>query len=240
MPSQPELGNRVALVTGGTGGLGRAVVRTFLEHGASVHVPVFDDDEVDALADELGDAIESVGLHRGVDLTDPASVEALFGAIPAPLVVANLAGGFSMGPIEETDPGTWRRMIDLNATSAFLVSRAAFPGMRRAGFGRILNVSAFPALDRGARGMSAYGAAKAAVLNLTQTLAREGLPHGITANAVLPSTIDTPANREAMADADRTAWLAPHEIARVLVFLASDAGKIVTGAAIPLQRGGGG
>jgi NAD(P)-dependent dehydrogenase (short-subunit alcohol dehydrogenase family) len=240
MTYRQELKDRVALVTGGTGGLGRSVVKTFLEAGASVHVPVFDENEVVMLADHLGDAVSAVTLHRGVDLTDSASVDTLFGAMPHPGIVANLAGGFAMGAIDETDPGTWRRMLDLNATTAFLASRAAFPAMREAGFGRILNVSAFPALDRGAAKMSAYGAAKAAVLNLTHALAREGSDHGITANAVLPSIIDTPDNRDAMPGTDRASWLAPVEVARVLLFLASDAGGIVTGAAIPLQRGGGG
>jgi NAD(P)-dependent dehydrogenase (short-subunit alcohol dehydrogenase family) len=231
------LDGRVALVTGGTGGLGRAVVKCFVEAGARVHVPVFDPSEERELAAHMGDAVAAVGLHRGVDLTDAASVEALFEGIPAPTVVVNLAGGFAMAPIEETSPESWAHMWNINATTAFLVSRAAFPGMRAAGGGRILNVAALPALDRGAAEMTAYGAAKAAVLNLTQSLAREGAAHGITANAIVPSVIDTPANRAAMPDADRSRWLAPVEIARVLRFLASEAGGVVTGAALPLQGG---
>jgi len=233
---------RVVLVTGGSGGLGRAVVRYFLEAGARVHVPIFDAGEVagiEAYLDEhLEGGMRGVELHHDIDLTRAASVDALFGSLPAVDIVVNLAGGFAMAPVEETDPDTWDRMLRMNATTAFLVSRAAFPAMRRAGFGRILNVSAFPALDRGAAQMTAYGAAKAAVLNLTQALAREGAAHGITANAILPSVIDTEANREAMPDADRSRWLAPEEIAGVLRFLASEDAGIVNGAAIPLTREG--
>jgi NAD(P)-dependent dehydrogenase (short-subunit alcohol dehydrogenase family) len=97
-----------------------------------------------------------------------------------------------------------------------------------------VNVSAFPAIDRGKSGLSAYGAAKAAVLNLTQTLAKEGIGHGITVNAVLPSIIDTPANQAAMPNADRSTWLPPEEIASVLAFLASDDARILNGAALTL------
>jgi NAD(P)-dependent dehydrogenase (short-subunit alcohol dehydrogenase family) len=235
MSDRKMLEGRTALVTGGTGGLGRAVVRTFLQEGAEVHVPVFDEAEVPALEAHLGDAIHAVHLHGDANLSDPASVDALFRALPPVEVVANLAGGFAMAELEETDPGTWARMFAMNATSAFLVSRAAFPAMRKGRWGRILNVSARPAVDRGAAGMSAYGAAKAAVLNLTQTLAREGAPHGITANAILPTIIDTPGNREGMPGADRSDWLDPSDIARVLLFLASPAGGIVNGAALPLE-----
>ncbi|TVP49496.1 MAG: SDR family oxidoreductase [Gemmatimonadales bacterium] len=236
------LEGRVVLVTGGSGGLGRAVVRSFAEAGADVHVPIFDAGEVAGIEAYLDRHLEGgmrgVRLHHDVDLTRAASVGALFDRLPDVQVVANLAGGFAMSPVGETDPETWDRMLRLNATTAFLVSRAAFPAMQRAGFGRILNVSAFPALDRGAAQMTAYGAAKAAVLNLTQALAREGAAHGITANAILPSVIDTEANRGDMPDADRSKWLAPEEIAAVLRFLASDEAAIVNGAAIPLTRDG--
>ena len=232
----PPLSGRTALVTGGSGALGRAVVKIFRDAGAQVHVPVFDPDEIPGLEAFLDGDLARVHLHRNVDLARPEGVDRLFEDLPPVEVVANLAGGFAMAPVEETEPATWERMFRMNATTAFLVSRAAFPAMRAAGFGRILTVSAFPAVDRGAAGMTAYGAAKAAVLNLTQALAREGAEHGITANAVLPSIIDTEANREAMPRADRSRWLQPEEIARVLRFLASEEGGIVTGAAVPLTR----
>lgn len=234
------LEGRTALVTGGTGGVGRSVVKCFLEAGARVQVPVFDPDEIPGLAGYLGDGIHAVQLHEGVDLADAESVRALFEALdPHPSVVVNLAGGFAMAPVEETDPGSWDHLFRMNATTAFLVSRQAFPALRAAGFGRILNVSARPALEGGAKGMGAYGASKAAVLNLTRTLAKEGAEHGITANAVVPTILDTPGNREAMPEADRSTWIPPMALARVLRFLASDEGRVINGAAIPLEWHGG-
>ncbi|TVP73784.1 MAG: SDR family NAD(P)-dependent oxidoreductase [Gemmatimonadales bacterium] len=240
----PGLAGRVVLVTGGTGGLGRGVVRTFLEAGARVHVPVFSDDELGPFREALGDAADAVHIHRDADLTDPETAQRIVSEVTeageGPLrVLVHLAGGFAMGPVEETEPDTWIRMMAMNATTTFHMARAAFTAMRDGGGGRILTVSALPALDRGAAGMSAYGASKAAVLNLTRTLAREGVEHGITANSVLPSIIDTPGNREAMPDADTDHWLAPADIGRVLAFLASDDAAIVNGAALPLTLGEG-
>jgi NAD(P)-dependent dehydrogenase (short-subunit alcohol dehydrogenase family) len=239
-PDGHTLAGRTALVTGGTGGVGRAVVKCFLEAGAKVQVPVFAEEEIPALEGYLGDAVHAVEIHRGVDLGDPGSVETLFSALSAPpQIVANVAGGFAMAVVEETEPESWERMLRMNATTAFLVSRAAFPAMREGGFGRILNVSARPALEGGAKEMGAYGASKAAVLNLTRALAREGGPLGITANAVVPTILDTPGNRDAMPGADRSTWIPPMALARVFRFLASAEGGVVNGAAIPLEWHGG-
>ncbi len=237
-----RLDDRIALITGGSGHLGRAVVKRFLEAGATVHLPIFDEGELPALEGSLGDGFQALHLHRDIDLTDPAGVARLFaeveeGAGQSPDILLNLAGGFAMAPVHETEPELWERMLALNAGTAFFASRAALPGMRERGWGRIVNVSALPALDRGTKGMAAYGASKAAVLNLTHTLAKEGVDRGVTANAVLPSIIDTPANREAMPDSDRSTWLPPWEIAGVLLFLASSEGRVVNGAAIPLTLG---
>lgn len=247
--SDPSSGNsslagRITLITGGSGGLGRGVTRSFVEAGARVHVPVFSDGEVAPFREALGHHADDVELHHDADLTNPDVVDRLLREIRDrsggdPAILVHLAGGFAMADVTDTEPDTWHRMMGMNATSAFLVARGVFPGMKAAGHGRILTVSALPALDRGARGMSAYGAAKAAVLNFTQTLAREGVAHGITANAILPSIIDTEGNREAMPDAERDHWLDPEAIGRVLRFLASDDGAIVTGAAIPLTLGDG-
>lgn len=230
---------RTALVTGGAGHLGRYVVRRFLADGARVHVPLFEGESEDPLLAFLGDRSEGVHFHRKVDLANPSSAQDLVEALrkqegSGPDILLNLAGGFSMSPIEDTTPESWRRMWEINASSVFFASRAVLPGMKRTGWGRIVNVSAFPAIDRGKSGLSAYGAAKAAVLNLTQTLAKEGVGHGITVNAVLPSIIDTPPNRSSMPNADRSSWLPPDEIASVLAFLASDAARILNGAALTL------
>jgi len=238
----PGIQGKVALITGGTGDLGRWVVGRFLEAGAEVHVPVFSSEEMDRLGDHLQGRLGDVHLHRDADLTDADAVDAVFQGVLArggrlPEILLNLAGGFAMAPVEETDSAMWGRMWALNASTAFLCSRAAFPGMRERGWGRIVNVSAFPALELGSPGLVAYGAAKAAVLNLTRTLAQEGVGDGITVNAVLPSIIDTPGNRQAMPDEDRRDWLDPAEIADVLLFLSSPAARIVNGSAITLTLG---
>jgi NAD(P)-dependent dehydrogenase (short-subunit alcohol dehydrogenase family) len=175
-------------------------------------------------------------LHACGDLADPETVRKLFAQIPPPNVLLHLAGGFAMAPIAETTSEMWGKMMDMNATSAFLVAQAAFSAMQQRGSGRIVLVSALPAIQGGAAGMSAYAASKAAVLSLAHTLAREGAPHGITVNAILPSIIDTPGNRAAMPDADRSTWIRPEEVAAILDFLASPVGGPITGAAIPLTR----
>jgi NAD(P)-dependent dehydrogenase (short-subunit alcohol dehydrogenase family) len=151
--------------------------------------------------------------------------------------LVNLVGGFAMAPVEGTERAAWERMLQLNATSAFLCIRAAVPAMKAARAGRIVNVSSAPALNRGAEKMSAYSAAKAAVLNLTESLAKELAPWAITVNAIVPSVIDTPANRQASPGADRATWLQPAEVAEVIGFLASEAAGIVTGTAVNLSRG---
>jgi len=242
-PLQERVRGRVVLITGGTGHLGRPVVRALLREGATVHVPTRGEKEGAELLAFIGDERKaSLHLHPGIDLTLPEDVEGLVGRIReisgrSPEVLLNLAGGFAMAPIEETDLNLWSKMWGMNATTAFLTSRAVFSGMREGGWGRIVNVSALPALDRGKAELSAYGAAKAALLNLTYTLSKEGVSEGITVNAILPSIIDTPANRDAMPKANTSTWIPPEAIAEVLLFLSSEGGRPVNGAAIPLTLG---
>jgi NAD(P)-dependent dehydrogenase (short-subunit alcohol dehydrogenase family) len=233
------LEGRVALVTGGTGALGRAVVARLVACGADVHVSWVTEAEAVDLKTTLGRDAGRVHLYRA-DVTDPASVDQLVGGVTGGTgrldILANIAGGFAFASLEETDPAVWQRMVALNATSAFLCCRAAAPLMRRHRWGRIVNVAALPALERGAAGMSAYAASKAAVLNLSYSLAKELAPHGITVNAVVPSIIDTPANRKAMPEADTSTWLQPEEIADVMAFLVSERAGVVTGTAVNLSR----
>ena len=235
-------GPRIALVTGGTGQLGRHVVNRLLREGVRVHVPVLNDREAEDARSHAETNVPAVTFHPHTDLTDAAAVDAVYRAIVeregrSPEILLNLAGGFAGGPVEETAPETWDHLWKMNASTAFLCSRSAFPGMKAARWGRIVNVSAMPALDRGKATLSAYGAAKAAVLSLTHTLAREGVRHGITVNAILPSIIDTPSNRAAMPGADTSTWLPAERIAEVIAFLVSHEAGIVNGAAIPLTLG---
>lgn len=234
------LEGRVALVTGGTGALGRAVVARLAAGGADVYASWVTEAEAADLESALGRDAQRVHLRRA-DVTDPASVDQLVSGVTDSAgrldILANIVGGFAFASLEETAPAVWQRMLALNATSAFLCCRAAAPAMRRRRWGRILNVAAVPALERGAAGMSAYAASKAAVLNLTYSLAKELVPHGITVNAIVPSTIDTPANRKAMPEADTSTWLKPEEIAEVIAFLGSDRAGAVTGTAVNLSSG---
>lgn len=235
-----RLENRVALITGGTGSLGRAVVRRLLAAGAAVHTTWVVEREVDELRTFLGDAADKVGMHKA-DVTDADHMERVAAAVvrrDSRLdVLASLVGGFAMSPLTDTGTDTWDRMLAINATSAFVAARACVPRMRDRKSGRIVLVGAAPAVELGGAGMAAYAASKAAVVNLVHALARELGPDHITVNAVVPSVIDTPANRKAMPDADTANWLAPDEVAEVIGFLASEAGGIVTGTAIRLGKG---
>jgi NAD(P)-dependent dehydrogenase (short-subunit alcohol dehydrogenase family) len=234
------LKGRVALVTGGTGALGRAVVAGFAAEGATVHVSWLLAREVEGLKTYLKAAPGRIHLHQA-DVTDATAVARLTDDVAALGgcldILANVVGGFAAAPVTETDPAMWQRMLSLNATSAFLCARAAVPHMRKRRWGRIINVAAGPALERGGGGLAAYAASKAAVLNLTYSLSKELVRDGITVNAIVPSTIDTPANRVAMPDADMSTWLAPEAMAKVMTFLASEDAAIVTGSALVLSRG---
>lgn len=231
---------KVALVTGGTGDLGRHVVKALTERGSRVVVPWRSRDAVDELSDHLGTDMTRVGLLEA-DLTEEGDVARLFQIVRDEErrldALCNLVGGFVWAPLEDTDADTWRRMMELNATTAFLCTRHALPLLREGGRGSVVNVASMPALGRGGEKMSAYAASKAAVLNLTRSLAAELVGDRITVNAILPSIIDTPDNREQMPDADRSAWLDPGDIAKVVRWLVGDEAAIVTGATVTLSLG---
>jgi NAD(P)-dependent dehydrogenase (short-subunit alcohol dehydrogenase family) len=163
-----------------------------------------------------------------------AAVNDRFGRIDA---LINIAGGFRWQTIHDGDPQTWDELHRLNVISTLNASIACLPYLRRAKAGRIVNIGATAAL-KAATGMGAYAAAKSAVHRLTESLAEELKAEGITVNAVLPSIIDTPANRKDMPDADRSKWVAPAELAAVILFLASDAASALTGALIPVTGRG--
>jgi NAD(P)-dependent dehydrogenase (short-subunit alcohol dehydrogenase family) len=229
------LDGKVALVSGGTGALGRAVCKAFVEAGARVVATYVVDEEAAAMRGMLpADRCElaKVDLTRAADVA--ACVERVLGSHGKIDVLLNLTGGFWGGvPVVETPEAELDRMLAMNVKTAFVTTRAVVPGMIARKAGRIVNVTARPALVGGA-GVGAYAISKAGVATLTRVLADEVREHGITVNAIAPSTIDTPANRAAMPDADHEAWVKPELIAATLVFLASDAAGATSGAIIPV------
>lgn len=225
------LAGRNVVVTGGTGALGEVVVRRLLRAGATCHVPGRRAGS-DAPAGE-GERLRMVG---GVDLADPVAVDRFYDALPPLWGSVHLAGGFAMGTIAETARADFLQMIETNALTAFLCSRAAVRAMRKTGGGgRIVNVSARPGLDprKGAH-MAAYAASKAAVAAITLSLAEELKGERILVNAIAPSTLDTAANRRAMPDADTSKWLAPEAAAEAVLQLVSPANMEISGAVLPL------
>lgn len=231
---------KVAVVTGGTGALGSEVVASLLEDGWVVWVPWTTEAAASRLRERVGGA---AGLHAAAaDLTDAASAEAFFGQVDEAHgsldLLCNLVGGFAAGDVETTGPSTWERLWQVNATAPFLAIRSAVPLLRSAGGGRIVNVAAAAALGGPTAGMSAYLAAKSAVASLTRNLSEELAADGITVNAVAPTVIDTPANRTAMPGSDRSGWLDPAAIARVVRFLAGPDGAVVSGTVLMLREPG--
>jgi NAD(P)-dependent dehydrogenase (short-subunit alcohol dehydrogenase family) len=226
---------RTTIVTGGTGALGSRVVRAFLAAGDRLVVPWIVDRERDAVATAEPDAVGSGQLTLlQADVTQESGAASVVAAAGEPAVLINGVGGFAGGaPLHKTDLETWERMWTMNVRSVVAMSRAALPSMLARKRGVILNVASRAAIDRPA-GLAAYSASKAAVLVLTETLQREVANDGLRVNAIVPTTIDTPANRAAMPKADFSQWTPPDRIALVLLWLASDAASTVRGGLIPV------
>ena len=219
------------VVTGAFGALGDAVARAFAARGA--RLGLIDRAPVPEWAtQEFSGANVLLG---GVDLTSQPAANQALQAVAARHggvdVLVNVAGAFRWQMLENGDVATWEAMFAANLKTAVVASKAALPHLLGRGVGRIVNVGA-GAAARAAAGMGAYAASKAGVERLTEALAEELKDRGITVNAVLPGTIDTPANRSAMPDADVSRWVHPDAVADVVLFLASDAARAVTGAAV--------
>ncbi len=219
-----------AIVTGGFGALGREVGRVLAAAGARVAL-------VDR-AEAPGDIMEKTGVALavgGADLTDPASAAAAIDKAVAALggldALVNVAGAFRWETLEGGTVETWDALYFANVKTAVCACKAALPHLTQSRSGRIVNIGAGAALKAGA-GMGAYAASKAGVAKLTEALAEEEKTKGITVNAVLPSIIDTAANRKEMPDADFRKWVTPEEIAETIRFLVSDGARGVTGALI--------
>lgn len=227
---------KVVLVAGGTGGLGRAVSLAFLREGAKVLVTYRKDDEFSALEKASGRNPLLAGCK--VDATDPAAVDDLVEGIVVEHgrldVLVNAVGGYAGGmKLWELDAKLLDEMLALNLRSGFALSRAAAKVMLKRRAGAIVNVAGKAALDHAA-GAAAYAASKAAALALVDSLAADLKGSGVRVNSILPSIIDTEANRKAMPGANFAAWPKPEEIARVILFLSSDEAQVIHGAAIPV------
>lgn len=217
------------MVTGASGGLGAAVVDAFLAAGATVAGvarSVAARDATERFVAVPADLTTAAGARRAVEetLRSARGIDAL----------VHTMGGFAGGRhVDVADDNTWDRMMDLNLRSAFLITRAVLPHMIQARYGRIVAVGSRTGVQPAA-GLAAYAVSKAGLHTLIQTIALETLSSGITANAVLPSVIDTPANRKAMPDADFTRWVAPEKIAQQILWLCSEAASDTSGALIPV------
>jgi len=220
------------LVAGGTGALGGAVLEELLAAGRPVTATWVEDRERERVEQDLG-GHERLTLVQA-DLMDAEAVAHAVGGVEGLGAVVNLVGGFSDGPrVHETDPEDFERMLRLNLRPGFLLARAAMPRLAGEGGGAFVGVSARAALQPFS-GAAGYITAKAGVLAFIKALDSEYRKQGVRCNAILPSVIDTPANRKSQPDADHSKWVAPEEIARVVRFLVSDESAPVSGAAVPV------
>ena len=225
-----RLKNKVVLITGATGGLGQSVTTVFSNAGATVvvagrHAPKI-----------LPDGV----LGFTADVTDETEVQRLVTEVKNKTkridCLINLVGGFAMGRLTETKASDWSKMLTMNLTAAFLLSRAVVPSMIEQGAGRVIHIGARAALDP-FPGAAAYLVSKSGLIAMIRVLALELAGSGVNVNGVLPSIIDTPTNRQNMPDADYTEWVKPESIAQLLVFLASDEAGSINGGLIPIGSG---
>ncbi|OEC93422.1 3-oxoacyl-ACP reductase [Rhizobium sp. YK2] len=223
----------VVMVTGAAGNLGGAVVKELSSNGARVVALERNLGADLALESRSGGQLLEIG---GIDLTDLTAYQDavhrtldVFGRLDA---LVNTVGGFQTGPVEELGLNQWDHMFQMNARTAYAISAAVLKPMREAAYGRIVHIAAAPGLKAGAN-QAAYAASKGAVIRLTEAIAAENRDKRITANCILPGTIDTPQNRAAMPNAKTDGWVRPADIVKLIGFLVSPVGGVVTGAAIP-------
>lgn len=233
------LKDKIAIVTGATGALGRVVTKKLLERGAKVVAPYRTESRFNELVDSVGasnvnltgvqgDCTREKDLEQVVQLTNQK-----YGRVD---ILLNLVGGYIGGKgIDETEEDTWKSLMDTNLKTAFLSAKAVLPHMKRQNYGKIVNVAARPAVERRWRAKSVpYAVSKAGVMVLTEGIAEEVRNYDINVNCVLPSTMDTTENRLKYPKADSTKWVPPEQVAEVILFLASDDSKPTSGATIPV------
>ena len=233
--SEQRFTGKVALIAGATGGLGRAVVTAFLGEGAQVVAADQSQPGLEALQKAAG-ASAKLQVEQ-LNATDETAVRALVESVITKHkrldVLVNAIGGFAFGKLWETERKTYDLMLTLNLHVGFTLAHKVVPAMLKQGSGAIVNIGAKAAFDHPA-GLSAYSASKAASVALFDCLAQDLKGTGVRVNSVLPSIIDTEANRKSMPDADFSKWPKPEEIARVILFLCSDDAKLIHGAAVPV------
>jgi len=228
---------QLALVAGGTGALGRAVSLAFLEEGARVVVTYQKENEFETLRNAAGAHASRLGGHS-IDVTNDAAVHQMISSVVAQHgrldAMTNAVGGYAAGwKLWETEPSVFDRMLSLNLYSGYVLSRSVVPAMLKQGCGAIVNVASTAAMNHGPSA-AAYAASKAAAVAMIDSLAADLKGTGVRANSILPSIIDTEANRKAMPNADFASWPKPRDIAEVILFLCSDDAKLIHGAAIPV------
>jgi len=226
--------NKVVIVTGAFGALGRVVAATLAQRGARLGLV----DAAGTVPDAVTSEFAAHLLLPGIDLSNYAATQAMVAQVVARYgvldAVVNIAGGFRWETVADGDAATWDTLFTMNLKTALHVSKASLPHLLDREGARIVNIGA-GAAAKAAAGMGAYAASKAGVLRLTEALAEETKDRGLTVNALLPSIIDTPANRKDMPQADFSRWVAPEALADVVAFLLSDASRAITGAGIPVM-----
>lgn len=228
--------DKVVMITGAAGNLGSAAARTFLAGGAQLVLVDRHVERLEAVYDDLRH--DQAHIFAAVDLTDDGAVQGMVYEAVQHMeridVLANIAGGFRSGaPVHETPLDTWEFMMNLNARTVLITARAVVPHMLQQRSGKIINIASRAALQAGAKS-AAYAAAKSAVVRLTESMSAGLKEAGINVNCVIPGTLDTPQNREAMPGADFESWVAPEALADVLYFLASEKARAIHGACVPV------
>ena len=227
------MNNKSILLTGGTGGLGLGVTPAILAYDAKVTIPYLQENEIKPLQKKLSATdFEKISFVHA-NLTQEDTVQQLVNDLGRVDVLIHLVGGFSMGATHEFSYDDWQQMFNLNLHTTFLVCKHCLRKMRTQQYGRIVTVGSRGAVEPAAY-LAAYSAAKAGVVALTQSIAQETKDLNITANTILPSVIDTQANREAMGEENLDKWVKPEAIAELICFLISEAAKDISGAAIPI------
>lgn len=224
--------DRHVVVTGGTGALGTAVVGALLDRGAICHIPAHPADHIDVYPHR---GHQRVTLYPDVELSEQDQVDSMYARLGRLWASIHVAGGFAAKPLVKSGKSDLMAQLDTNLVSCFLCCRAALQAMAAGGGGRIVNVAARPALEpRLGAGMTAYTIAKSGVAALTMALAEEVARDGVLVNAVAPSIMDTPANRDAMPKADHALWPKVEQVAATIVFLASPENTVTRGAIVPV------